>query len=268
LSVGWNFNFSAVIAATLMVQGWNPWVAAAVGVLFGASLGFLNGVLALLLGLPVIIISLGTFSIFQGLSQVVSGSRSVVPPDPDSSFFKIMGSEFGGLPLAAVVFLALAVSLHVVLHATRFGYRVQAVGSNKEAARLAGIPTSRTLAWTLTLNGAVCGLAAVLFVGARQAIDPSSGSTFMLLVIAAAIIGGTPISGGSGTVIGAVLGVLIIASISTGIIFFGVDATWSTFVTGVVIILAVAMDQFVRWLRRRAADNRAAQTIAGDQTKP
>lgn len=249
LSVGWMFNFSAVIAATLMVNGVEPWIAALGGVGFGALLGLFNGVLAVGLNLPNIIVTLGTFSMFRGLSLVVNQSRAVVPPDTAtaSSFFSFATTRlFGSIPVVGVIFVVMAITLHLVLHRTRFGYRVQAIGSNPEASRLAGIPVRWVRLQTFVLIGAVCGLSGSLFVGFRGAIDPSSGQDFALTVVAAAIIGGTPLSGGWGTVIGAVVGVVIIAVISSGIIFFGIDATWSTFVTGAVTVLAVVLDQIIK----------------------
>ncbi|HTJ91509.1 MAG TPA: hypothetical protein VL424_00200 [Pararobbsia sp.] len=93
----------------------------------------------------------------------------------------------------------------------------------------------------------------------RGAIDPNEGSDFALIVIAAVIVGGTPLSGGAGTVIGAVIGMLIIQVISSGIVFFGIDATWSTFVTGAVIVLAVTLDQFVKYQRRRNREKTKAR---------
>ena len=259
LSVGWMFNFSAVVSALLMAAGVNPWIATVGGVCFGALLGLMNGILATGLRLPTIIITLGTYSMFQGLSLVVNQGRAVVPSDYSSSFFTFISARvFHIVPLVAIVFVALAVILHVVLRCTRFGYRVQAVGSNPEAAHLAGIPLWLVRTQALVLMGAISGLSGALYVGFRGAIDPNEGSDFALIVIAAVIIGGTPLSGGSGTVIGAVLGMLIIQVISSGIIFFGIDATWSTFVTGAVIIIAVALDQLVKHQRRRRALRLAA----------
>jgi ribose transport system permease protein len=259
LSVGWMFNFSAVVSALLMVAGVNPWIATAGGVCFGALLGLINGILAAGLRLPTIIITLGTYSMFQGLSLVVNQGRAVVPTDYSSSFFTFIAARiFNIVPLVAILFVALAVVLHVVLRCTRFGYRVQAVGSNPEAAHLAGIPLWLVRTQALVLMGAISGLSGSLYVGFRGAIDPNEGSDFALIVIAAVIIGGTPLSGGSGTVIGAVIGMLIIQVISSGIIFFGIDATWSTFVTGAVIVIAVALDQLVKHQRRRRALRMAA----------
>ena len=244
LSVGWIFNFSAVFSGLLMVAGVDPWIAAFAGVAFGAGLGLFNGLLAVGLRLPAIIVTLGTYSMFQGLSLVVNNGRAVVPPDQASSFFNVISTKvFGIVPVAALVFVALAIVMHLVLHRTKFGYRVQAVGSNPEAAELAGISNSMVQLQTLVLMGAICGLSGVMYIGFRGAIDPNEGSDFVLVVVAAVIIGGTPLSGGYGTVIGAVVGMLIIQVISSGLIFFGIDATWSTFVTGAVIVVAVVLDQ-------------------------
>jgi ribose transport system permease protein len=264
LSVGWSFNFAAVIAGKLMIGGLDPWLAALAGIAFGAALGFVNGALAIALRLQVIIVTLGTFSMFHGLSLVVNDQSAVVPENTDSSFFSFATAEPLGIPMPALMLVVLMVVLHLTLHHTRFGYRVLAIGSNPEAARLAGIPIARVKLLALVMLGAVCGLSGVLFLGAQGAVDPSSGGEFMLLVIAAAIIGGTPLSGGSGTVIGAAIGVLIIASIQSGIAFFGVEATWSTFVTGAVIVLAVAIDQFVRWHRRSRAAASAGRAAVGE----
>jgi len=255
LSVGWMFNFSAVVAALLMVAGLDPWLAMLCGVAFGALLGLVNGFLVVTLRLPTIIVTLGTFSMFEGLSLVTNNGRPINPPDPTTSYFTLISAKlFGVLPVVAIVFFTLAFVLHVLLHRTRFGYRVQAVGSNPEAAMLAGIPNSLVRLQTLVLMGAISGLSGSLYVGFRGAIDPQEGSDFVLTVVAAVIIGGTPLSGGFGTVWGAMIGMLIIQVIASGIIFFGIDATWSTFVTGAVIIVAVVLDQLVRYQRQRRAN--------------
>jgi ribose transport system permease protein len=252
LSVGWMFNFSAVIAAKAMVAGVDPWIAAGMGIAFGAGLGLVNGLLVVWLRIPTIIITLGTFSAFRGLSLVINESRAVVPQDKSSAFFSLFDIKvFGLIPIVAILFLVLAVLLHLLLHRSRFGYRVQAMGSNPDAARLAGIPVDRTRILVLVLMGAIAGLTGAMFLGFREAIDPVTGGDYLLPVVAAVIIGGTPLSGGRGTIVGAVVGALIIQVITTGILFLGVDAKWSTFVTGAVIIIAVAVDQLVRRQRER-----------------
>ncbi len=247
LSVGWVFNFSAVVAATVMVAGVNPFIAAGVGILFGGFLGLINGLLAVWLRIPVIIVTLGTLSAYRGLSLIVNNSRAVVPPDQDSIYFAIWDFKlFDVIPSVAIAFILLAVVMHIVLTRSRFGYRAQAMGSNPDAARLAGVPVNRTRVSVLVMMGLVAGLTGVIFLGFRGAIDPITGDGFLLPVIAAVIIGGTPLSGGRGSIFGAVLGALIIQVIQSGILFLGIDAKWSIFVTGAVIVAAVAFDQLVR----------------------
>ena len=251
LSVGWNFNFSAVLTAQLMLFGVDPWLAAACGIGFGAALGLFNGILTVALGLPSIIVTLGTLSVFQGLSLVVTKSRAIIPPDLSSSFFAVTNSRLLGIPFVVYGFVVAAVVLHLVFRKSRFGYRVQAIGSNREAATLAGIPINRTKVVALVLMGALCGLMGATFIGVRQAIDPTTGGEFLLVAIAAAIIGGTPVTGGMGTIVGASIGALVISTIRSGVIFLGVDARWSTFITGAVILLAVAVDKALRVQRDR-----------------
>lgn len=254
LSIGWVFNLSAIVAAQIMVWGIDPVIGAAVGIAVGGLLGLINGTLAVGLRIPVIIITLGTAYAYRGLSLVITGSHSLAPADKTSPVFEVWTNKlFDIIPSNAVAFLVLALVMHVLLHRTRFGYRVQAMGSNPDAARLAGIPVDRTRIMVLGLMGLIAGLVGVIFVGFRQAVDPTLGDNYVLPVVAAVIIGGTPLSGGRGTIIGAVIGAVIIQAIQNGILFLGVDAKWSFFVTGVVIILSVAIDQLVRRQRTRRA---------------
>ncbi len=254
LSIGWMFTFAAVVAGKLMVAGVEPFLAALAGVAFGGLLGLINGVLAVGMRIPVIIITLGTMWAYRGLALVVSESKPVLAPDKEAPYFQLWDLKFLDIiPAVAVAFIALAVVMHVLLQRTRFGYRIQAMGSNPDAARLAGIPVDRTRILVLVLMGLVAGLAGVIFFGYRGAIDMSAGDTYLLPVVAAVIIGGTPLSGGRGTILGAVLGAVIIQAIQSGILFLGIDAKWSIFVTGAAILIAVAVDQLVRRQRTHRA---------------
>ena len=143
--------------------------------------------------------------------------------------------------------------MHVLLQRTRFGYRVQAMGSNPDAARLAGIPVDRTRDHGAAPDGRHRGARGRHLPRLPRRHRPDTGDTFLLPVVAAVIIGGTPLSGGRGTIFGAVLGALIIQAIQSGILFLGIDAKWSIFVTGAVIVVAVAVDQLVRRQRTRRA---------------
>jgi ribose transport system permease protein len=255
LSFGYILNLVAVSAGLLMIAGAPIALAIAAALVLGALLGALNGALAVSFRLPLIIITLGTASMFQGLSLVINRSGSVVPPPEvrEGWFFQFFGGLTGfPFPPIIIVLVVVFIALSILFKRTRFGYRVTALGSNPDAARLAGIPVARVRIQVTALMGLIAGLGGVLFLGFRGAVDPTTGSGYLLPVIAAAIIGGNPLSGGSGTLIGALLGAMVIAVIDTGIVFLGIDAVWSTFVTGAVIVVAVGIDQAIRFQRRRA----------------
>ncbi|WP_136621529.1 MULTISPECIES: ABC transporter permease [Mesorhizobium] len=254
LSAGAVFHLAGVVAALLMVAGIDPWLAALAGILLGAGLGLINGLLAITLRLPAMVVTLGTWWMIQGLSLAAGKGQTIAPPGADSGFSTTLsGKAFAVVPAACIVFVALALALHVVLHRTRFGYRVQAVGSNRQAAAYAGIPTAKVRLLTLVLMGAMAGLAGVIHVGANGAIAPGDGSSFMLLAIAAAIIGGTSLSGGHGSVVGAAIGILLVQAILSAMSLIGVDAAWSNFATGALTVLALAVDRLFRlWRNRRA----------------
>ncbi|WP_322418379.1 ABC transporter permease [Mesorhizobium huakuii] len=253
LSAGAVFHLSAAFAALLMLAGMDPWLAGLASVAAGACLGLINGLLAIALRLPALMVTLGTWWMIQGLSLVVGKGQAIVPPGLDSGFFTTLsGKAFLMVPATAIVFVLLALLMHAVLHRTRFGYRVQAVGSNPQAAAYAGIPTSKVRLLTLVLMGAMAGLAGVIHVGTHGAIAPGEGSNFALQAIAAAIIGGTSLSGGHGSVIGAAIGMLILQVILSAMGMLGVDAAWSTFAAGALVVLALAIDRLVKlWRSRR-----------------
>jgi ribose transport system permease protein len=249
LSVGAIFGVCIVTAALLMQGGMDPWLSAAIGVGTGCVLGLVNGVLANVLQIPTIIVTLGTLSAFRGIALVISDGRSIGRLPRDSSFFQVLGGQWLGLPVAFWVFAALTVILTIVFRSSRFGLVVRAIGSNGRAAELSGIRIARTRLTALVLMGALCGVAGMLTLAFFQSGDSSLGTGYELLVIASAVIGGTGLSGGRGSVPGAFLGAIVLGVISSGLLQFGITANWTTFATGTVIVAAVALDYFVR--RRR-----------------
>ena len=256
LSFGWILNLSAVIAGVLMIAGVPVWIAIIIGIIAGGVMGAINGVLTVVMRLPLIIVTLGTASVYQGVSLITNKSGSVVPTDEKITtniFFRALGGDIETPIPIILIFVVLAfVVLHLVLHKTRFGYRILAIGSNPEAARLAGIPIKQTKILVCALMGFVSGIGGVLFLGFRGAVDPTTGANLLLPVVAAAIIGGTALSGGAGTVWGSLYGALIVGVIGVGVVFLGIDAVWSTLVTGLVILFAIGVDQIVRVRKNRA----------------
>lgn len=250
LSVGGIYALSIMLAAKWM-SSINPYLAALLAIVVAVGLGAVNGALANVFRIPVIIITLGTLSMYRGLVQVVSDGKPATGIPLDSSFFTKLGEETLGIPTSAWIVVILGIFLTFVFRKTRFGAMVRATGSNHQAAEFSGIPTRRIRLYALMLTGGLAGLAGVLSLAYFQGADPTVGAGYELQVIAAAIIGGTAVSGGTGTVPGALIGALIVAVINSGLIFFSIDSNWTNFVTGAVIVVAVGSDALVR--RRRAA---------------
>lgn len=251
LSVGGVYVLATLVGAILIRDGLDPWIGGALCIVVGAGLGGVNGLLANGLRIPVIIVTLGTLSAYRGLALIVSHSGSVAGQPLDHSFYRIVGGSYWRVPASVWMFAFMAVVLSIVFAKTRYGFSVRAIGANREAARLSGYPVARIRLMTTMLVGALGGLSGAMTLAFFGAADPNLGIGYELQVIAAAIIGGTAIAGGSGSVPGAFMGALIISVIGAGLIQFGVSSEWSVFVTGVIIVGAVALDALVR--RRRSA---------------
>jgi ribose transport system permease protein len=252
LSVGSIFGLVLIISALLMSHGMNPWVAAAIGVALGAVMGLFNALVVQFVAIPAIVATLATLSMFRGLALALSGGQQVTGLPTESSFFTKFGGEALGLPVSVWVTLGVAIVMTAVLRLTPYGHRVRSIGSNPEAATFSGISIARVRLQALVIMGALAGLAGVLGLAFFQSGDPNIGTGFELQAIAAAIIGGTSLQGGSATVAGAVIGAILLSVVSTGLVYFNVPVNWSAFATGAVILLAVALDSLVRRRRRRS----------------
>lgn len=258
LSVGSIYCMAATAAALLVTLGVNPWLAAAGSIALCTGLGALNGLLANLLDVPVIIISLGTLSAYRGAALVLSDGRAITGMPRDHPFFAGFGSDWLGLPASVWVLAVSGIVLHVVFRHTRFGATVRAIGSNIEAARFIGVNVPAYRVCVAGLIGLLCGISGVLTLAFFKASDPSLGAGLELQVVAAVVIGGTSLAGGSGTLLGALIGVILISMIGSGLVFYGVSGNWAQFVTGIVIILAIAMDRVIKRRRQAIEQTRAA----------
>ena len=250
LSVGSMFGLSLVAAALFIQHGMNPWLGALLGVLLGCAMGLFNAVLVQFIAIPAIVATLATLSMYRGLSQALSDGEQVTGLPAENSFFTFVGGDFAGLPVSVWVMIITAIVLTVVLRFTPYGYRVRAIGSNPEAATFSGISIPRVRVQTLVLIGALSGLSGMLGLAFFISGDPNIGTGFELQAIAAAVIGGTPLRGGSATVVGAVLGAILLSAVNSGLAYFEVPVNWSSFATGAVILAAVALDSLIRGRRR------------------
>jgi ribose transport system permease protein len=250
LSVGSMFGLTVIGSGLLMSHGMNPWLAALIGILIGAGSGLLNAVLVQGIAIPTIVATLATLNMFRGLAIALANGQQVTGVPTGSSFFTKLGGTTLGLPTSVWVLIITAIVLTAVLRFTPFGYRVRSIGSNPEAATFSGISIARVRVQALMLMGALAGLAGILGLAFFESGDPNIGTGFELQAIAAAIIGGTPLRGGSATVIGAVIGAILLSVVSSGLVFFNVPLNWSQFATGAVILAAVSLDSLVRRRRR------------------
>jgi ribose/xylose/arabinose/galactoside ABC-type transport system permease subunit len=260
LSVGGMFAMSVVIGAVLIKHGISPWLACVVIVVVSALLGAVNGLVTTFMGIPSFIVTLATAMLFRGVGLAMANGKQIGGLPYDHPLFTVVGGNVAGVPAAVWIFLAAIVGLTVLFTRSRFGARVRAIGSNPEAAEFTGLPIAVTRVLALGLSGLMAGLSAVLALAFFAAGDPTVGQGYELTAIAAAIIGGTPLKGGRGSVVGAAVGTLILGAVASALVFFQIPINWTTFATGAVILVAVAADALVR--RLRAA--RSTRSRTGD----
>jgi ribose transport system permease protein len=246
LSVGSILMLVNIFVSLALREGIPLGGAILIGIVVGAVCGLINGGLSVLLRIPTIIVTLGTLSVFRGIGLVISKATPISQFPKDNWFFNIGGGNILGIPSSVVVMLLVCIAGFVIFNRTSFGRRVQAIGSNRQAALFSGIRINQNRIMVMTLNGIISAIAGIMALAFLRAGDPQTGPGFELYVIASAIIGGTQLSGGAGSIPGAVLGALIIAVIRNGLVLIGLSAYWSTVATGVVIILAVAIDYFIK----------------------
>jgi ribose transport system permease protein len=250
LSVGGTFAIAGSLTASLIkFYHVDPWIAVGMGLVAGGGLGAVNGILTSLLRVPLIIVSLGTLSGYFGLHLIISGGRAIYGLPREHLFFRIFGGDFLAIPASVWTALVCAIVLYFVFAHTRFGATVRAIGSNPAAAEFIGVRIDRIRIYAAAMVGLLAALSGIMALAYFKSVDTSSGRDLALRVIAAVVIGGTSLAGGSGTIIGAGLGVLIITTIDSGLVFYGVNLNYSEFVTGVVIIGAIALDRILK--RRR-----------------
>ncbi len=254
LSVGAILVISSLIMGNLAVVSGVPVVLAIlIGILFGGLMGLLNGVLVAKIKLPPFIVTLGTLSIFNALKLWYSQSESIRNVDieaqaPDLLWFG-QGFNFGGASLSygGIALIVLAAILWYVLNHTAWGRHVHAIGDDPDAAMLSGIRVDRTLISVYAVAGLICGFTAWIAIGRVGSVSPIAFDTVNLGSITAVVIGGTSLFGGRGSIIGSVLGAFIVGVFNTGLSLAGVDDYWQLFAAGCLVIIAVALDQ---WLRR------------------
>jgi ribose transport system permease protein len=252
LSVGSMVAVAAVVFGLALQDGMPIWAAIILTLLTGCGMGAVNGALSIILRVPTIIITLGMLSAYRGLADELANGYPISSFSKSGAFWKV-GDErlFGHIPYDAVVLVVFALLSSYVLRRTITGLHIYAMGSNRRAAVLAGLRVNWIRMGVLVFNGFAAGIAALLAVAQAQTADPNLGTGYELDAIAAVIIGGTKLLGGSGTVLASVLGMLLIGMIQNGLVIVGVSIYLLVVVSGLVVIAAVAIDRF--FTRRREA---------------
>lgn len=251
LSVEATMGLVAFVVADLLKLELLPTPAAMLaGVLLGLVLGAVNGTVITVLRVPAIVATLGTLSIYRGLDFLIAGGKQVTLGDLPEGYTDPARMMLGPVPLFVVIALAIVAVTAVVLRQLPAGRKLYAVGSNLEAATILGVRSGRVVFGAFTFCGLTAGIAGVLWGINYGTINATAATGATLQVVAAAVVGGVNIAGGSGTVVGAGLGALFLALISNALLLLRFSQFWLQAIYGAVILVAVALDTFlVRRLR-------------------
>jgi rhamnose transport system permease protein len=229
----------------------------------GAACGLLNGVLVTFGRVPALVVTLGTLYMFRGLAFLWTNGRQVNAEKLPDSFLNIGTGSVLGVPTLALIAFVVVVIIGQCLRDFRAGRELYAIGSNPDAARLAGVRSDRRVLAAFVISGALAGLGGALFTARFGTVDATAGTGYELTVIASAVVGGVAIFGGIGSVYGAALGAVLLGTITSSLIVLKVDAFWQQAAIGALLLLAIAFDRFVGLrldaaLRQRSARRAAA----------
>jgi len=249
LSCGTVMMAAAIIGGTAYkTWGWPMWLSLLLIIAVGTAFGFFNGFMVSKLSLPPFIATLGTMMISLGVGSIVSNVRSATFPARGAEdgwfkgIFKYISPDNTSLPTGAIVLFGTAFIAFIILTRTKMGRYIFAVGSNKEAARLSGVDVQKWEMMAYVVSGFLAGVGGIAFAAVYTTVMPAQGQGFELYAIAGAVIGGTSLSGGAGSVFGTMIGVYIMSVLRSGLPSMDLQSQYQTFFTGVVVLGAVLLD--------------------------
>lgn len=276
LSVGSIVGLSGVVSGVLL-QGWDlsvfdataypaVWVVIIIALAAGGLVGALNGLLITRFNVAPFIATLGTMYIARGAALLISNGATFpkLQGDPElgNTGFSFLGvARPLGLPTAIWVMIIFALLITVLVTRTTFGRWLYATGGNERAAQLSGVPVNRVKMRVYMISGVCAGMAGIIIASELTSAAPQTGNTFELNAIAAVVIGGASLAGGRGSVKGALIGAFVIGFLSDGLVLVGVSSFWQTVIKGLVIVLAVILDQSQERLKKSRTAAAAAQSV-------
>ncbi len=250
LSVGSVTAFAMVIAGWLFLNGINPWLASGIAIALCAGIGAFQGFFVTKIGLHHFIVSLAVMVIARGACLLFTGGRPIglftLPPE-----FKFIGQgSIGPIPIVIIIFLVFVIAFDFLLRRTTMFRKVFYTGSNEKAAAYSGIRTKKVIFLTTTLCSTLCGVAGIIYMARFGSAHPTFGIGLELTVIAAAVIGGASLNGGSGSILGAILGVILLSLVSSSLALLDVSVYWQDIIRGSILLSAVTIDHYLNKRRR------------------
>jgi ribose transport system permease protein len=232
--------FCCVVTGLIINATGNIWLAMPAGVLCGAAIGLCNGAIVAYVRIPAFIVTLGAMFIIRGVTLWMTNSTMIAVKH---DAFRVIGQGFAfGIPNPVFVFIIVGLVGQLVLAKTPTGRYVLAIGSNEETARLSGVHIEWNKIKVFIISGACVGIAAIVYLSRLSAAQPVAGQGYEMEAVAAAVIGGTSINGGEGSIIGSLIGAVVVAVIRNGLVLLGVQSFFTQIVVGAIIVVAVGLD--------------------------
>lgn len=240
LSVGYILGLSSIIISTLLDAAFDPVLSILIGILAGGAIGLANGLIITLIKLPPFIVTIGMAYIARGLAFVITEGFTVRVTNDFIS--NLANGYVGPIPIMTLIMLAIVGIFAYILNSTPFGMKTKAVGGNIVAARLSGINTTKHRIFIHTMGGLLCGLAGLLMIGRLNAGNPNAGVNYDVDSIAATVVGGTSMTGGEGSILGTLLGAVLLGVMRNALVLLKVSMYWQTVVAGTIILVVCSID--------------------------
>lgn len=240
LSPGAVATFSGVLVSLLLESGLNMWLAIFIAIVVGALIGFVNSCLVNYLKLEAFIATLATMSIFRGFAYIICNGKAVFITN--QAFLKVGVGRLGGIPYPVIIFIVLFLFFIVILARTRFGRSIYMVGGNANASRLAGINSNKIKTQLFMLTSALAALGGIILASRMSSGQPTANDGLEFNAVTAAVLGGIAMTGGKGSLGGALIGLMILQGFNNGLLMLNVQSFWQTVARGILLIAALTLD--------------------------